>query len=98
MAKKILSALLALTMLVGMASVSLAETTAEGDTPLVVGYSYFSQKFSPFFADTAYDLDVTYVVCGESLLTTDRQGGIVFNAMLRFCIRTKLRRIKWANM
>lgn len=81
MAKKILSALLALTMLVGMASVSLAETTAEGDTPLVVGYSYFSQKFSPFFADTAYDMDVTYVVCGESLLTTDRQGGIVFNAI-----------------
>ena len=25
------------------------------DTPLVVGYSPFSSKFSPFFAETAYD-------------------------------------------
>ena len=28
------------------------------DTPLVVAYSEFSQKFSPFFADTGYDIDV----------------------------------------
>ena len=28
------------------------------DTPLVVAYDQFSQKFSPFFADTAYDVDV----------------------------------------
>ncbi|NLV59261.1 MAG: ABC transporter substrate-binding protein [Clostridiales bacterium] len=79
--KKLLSALLVLVMLCGMMSASLAETAAEGETPLVVGYSYFSQKFSPFFADTAYDVDVTAVVCGEALLTTDRQGAIVYNAI-----------------
>lgn len=79
--KKLLSALLAIAMLCGMMSVGLAETAAEGDTPLVVGYSYFSQKFSPFFADTAYDQDVQAIVCGESLLTTDRQGGIIYNAI-----------------
>ena len=28
------------------------------DTPLVVAYQDFSQKFSPFFADTGYDVDV----------------------------------------
>ena len=28
------------------------------DTPLVVAYETFSQKFSPFFADTGYDIDV----------------------------------------
>ncbi len=78
--KKILSMLLALTMLCGMASVSLAETVAEGDTPLVVGYSNFSQKFSPFFADTAYDQDVEEIVAGV-LLTTDRSGGIIYNAI-----------------
>ena len=27
-------------------------------TPLVVAYSEFSQKFSPFYSDTAYDADV----------------------------------------
>ena len=30
---------------------------ASSDTPLVVGYSPFSSKFSPFFAETAYDQD-----------------------------------------
>ena len=46
------------------------------EKPLVVGYSNFSSKFSPFFAETAYDQDVaamTYVL----LLTTDRQGAVV---------------------
>ena len=50
------------------------------DTPLVVAYETFSQKFSPFFADTGYDNDVanmTQIV----MLTTDRVGGIVFNAI-----------------
>ena len=28
------------------------------DTPLVVGYSPFNSKFSPFFSETAYDQDV----------------------------------------
>lgn len=80
--KKFLSALLTLVMLVGMMGVSFAETAAEGETPLVVGYSYFSQKFSPFFADTGYDADVVRMVNGhEWLLTTDRQGGIVYNAI-----------------
>jgi peptide/nickel transport system substrate-binding protein len=55
-------------------------TAATIDTPLVVAYDQFSQKFSPFFADTAYDNDVatlTQIV----LLTTDRVGGIIFNAI-----------------
>jgi len=50
------------------------------DTPLVVAYSPFSQKFSPFFADTGYDQDVASMT-QISLLTTDRQGGIIFNAI-----------------
>ncbi len=49
-------------------------------TPLVVAYSEFSQKFSPFFADTAYDQDVSGMT-QISLLTTDRVGGIIFNAI-----------------
>lgn len=50
------------------------------DTPLVVAYNEFSQKFSPFFADTGYDQDVVSMT-QIGLLTTDRQGGIVFNAI-----------------
>jgi peptide/nickel transport system substrate-binding protein len=49
-------------------------------TPLVVGYSSFNGKFSPFFADTGYDteaVEMTQVI----LITTDRQGGIVYNAI-----------------
>jgi len=49
-------------------------------TPLVVAYSPFSQKFSPFYADTAYDQDVAGMV-GLGLMTTDRMGGIIYNAI-----------------
>ncbi|MEA4812873.1 MAG: ABC transporter substrate-binding protein [Anaerolineaceae bacterium] len=50
------------------------------NTPLVVAYSDFSQKFSPFFADTAYDQDVSGMT-QISILTTDRSGKIIKNAI-----------------
>ena len=50
------------------------------NTPLVVAYDQFSQKFSPFFADTGYDMDVV-AMTQLGLLTTDRTGGIIFNAI-----------------
>jgi peptide/nickel transport system substrate-binding protein len=50
------------------------------DTPLVVGYAAFSQKFSPFFATTAYDMDAV-TMTQLALLTTDRVGGIVYKAI-----------------
>jgi len=50
------------------------------DTPLVVAYQNFSQKFSPFYADTAYDVDVAGMT-QIGLMTTDRVGGIVYNAI-----------------
>ncbi len=52
----------------------------EVDTPLVVAYQDFSQKFSPFFADTGYDVDVASMT-QIAILTTDRVGGIVHNAI-----------------
>lgn len=58
-----------------------APVETEGpNTPLVVAYSPFSQKFSPFYADTAYDQDVAGMV-GLGLMTTDRMGGIIYNAI-----------------
>ena len=50
------------------------------DTPLVVAYDAFSQKFSPFFADTGYDQDVASMT-QIAILTTDRTGGIIHNAI-----------------
>jgi peptide/nickel transport system substrate-binding protein len=49
-------------------------------TPLVVGLPQFSEKFSPFFADTGYDQEIVNLV-GVQLITTDRLGGIVYNAI-----------------
>ena len=56
------------------------EVTEGPSIPLVVAYSPFSQKFSPFYADTAYDQDVAGMV-GLGLMTTDRMGGIIYNAI-----------------
>ncbi len=49
-------------------------------TPLVVGYLPFSEKFSPFYADTGYDQDVVGMV-SLGIMTTDRTGAIVYNAI-----------------
>ena len=48
----------------------------EASDTLVVGYSYFNSKFSPFFSETAYDQDVM-AMTQISLLPSDRQGQIV---------------------
>ncbi|NLC29318.1 MAG: ABC transporter substrate-binding protein [Chloroflexi bacterium] len=50
------------------------------DTPFVVAYQDFSQKFSPFFGDTAYDMDVSGMT-QISIMTTDRVGGIIYNGI-----------------
>ena len=52
------------------------EKKATEDTPLVVGYSPFNSKFSPFFSETAYDQDVAAMV-SLYLLNTDREGNVV---------------------
>lgn len=47
---------------------------------LVVGYAQFSSKFSPFFATTAYDMDVANMT-QLGLLSTDRVGAVVYNGI-----------------
>lgn len=94
--KKFLALLLALMMCVGVlagcgnstpapaesgAPAESAEPASDNsDTPLVVGYSPFSSKFSPFFAETAYDQDVASMTA-ISLLTSDRTGAIIYNGI-----------------
>jgi len=77
--QKLLALSLAMMLIVASMGVAVAQTSAE--TPLVVGYDPFSEKFSPFFADTGYDVDVTKMTNEAGILTTDRMGGIVFNAI-----------------
>jgi len=47
---------------------------------LVVGYSMFSGKFSPFFGTTGYDMDVADMT-QVSLLTNDRVGNIILKGI-----------------
>ena len=74
---RILAMLLAFAMVLTMGGVALAEDKAE-DAPstLVYATSTFGQKFSPFFATTAYDQEVVDLTQG-SLLAADRGGAIV---------------------
>ena len=53
-----------------------AAPSANETTPLVVGYSPFNSKFSPFFSETAYDQDVQ-AMTQIGLLTSDRTGAII---------------------
>ena len=86
--KKVLALLLALAMVLtvfaacskkpGDATDTDATNTDVSDNskPLVVGYSNFSSKFSPFFSETAYDQDV-WKMTSVDLLGTDRLGAVV---------------------
>ena len=83
MTKRILALLLAAVLCMGIlaacgekSDATADEKTDSSDTPLVVGYSPFSGKFSPFFAETAYDQDVS-TMTQLSLLTSDRTGAVI---------------------
>ena len=52
------------------------DVVSDGSKPLVVGYSNFSSKFSPFFSETAYDADV-WTMTSVNLLNVDRLGAVV---------------------
>lgn len=56
------------------------ESEASGDTPLVVGYSNFSSKFSPFFAETAYDQDAQGIT-QLPIYNYDRLGQDVYHGI-----------------
>ena len=73
---KVLALVLALAMVLSMTA-AVAEAPAEGqESILVYATSTFGQKFSPFFATTAYDMevvDLTQLV----LLAADRGGAVI---------------------
>ena len=61
-----------------MAEIEQIETN--GADQLVVGYDYFSSKFSPFFGKTAYDVDVGDMTT-QYLMGLDREGNPVLNGI-----------------
>ena len=75
--KQVVSVLAAATMLVGCGSSSGSKSgsSSKSDT-MVVGYSQFNQKFSPFFATTSYDQDAMSLT-QVGLLTLDRMGQVI---------------------
>lgn len=54
------------------------EAQTGSDTPLVVGYLEFSEKFSPFFQQSVPDMEAVFVT-QALLLETDRSGAVVMN-------------------
>ena len=93
---KVLAALLALIMCLGVLAAcqptttttpeateatKAPEATAEvSSVPLVVAEGEFSEKFSPFFSDTVMDTNVQEMT-QLVMMTTDRVGGIVYKAI-----------------
>lgn len=57
-----------------------AEPAKDENTPLVVGYSPFNSKFSPFFSETAYDQDA-WAITQLALLPSDRTGAVLLNSI-----------------
>jgi peptide/nickel transport system substrate-binding protein len=57
-----------------------APTEEPEEQTLVVGYSNFSAKFSPFFAASGYDLDVSGMT-QVALLDLDREGNVLLNGI-----------------
>lgn len=79
MKKNLVALLLVAAMMVTFVVPAFAET--EGvSTPLVVAYGNFSEKFSPFYGETVYDTNVSDMT-QIGLMTTDRVGAIVYNAI-----------------
>ena len=84
--KRALALILSLVMCVGLFTACGEQKNPGGnddeskDTPLVVGYSAFNQKFSPFFSETEYDQDV-WVMTSLGLLNSDRQGQIIMKGI-----------------
>ena len=77
-AKKLLSVVLALVMVLSLGTVAFAD--GEENSTLVYATSTFGQKFSPFFATTAYDMEVVDLTTG-ALFGYDRDGAMIEKGM-----------------
>ncbi|MBR4706441.1 MAG: ABC transporter substrate-binding protein, partial [Pseudobutyrivibrio sp.] len=89
--RKIVSLVLAATMALSMvgcgskggdsASKGGEASDASSDTPLVIGWSAMSQKFSPFFAESVPDEYLTDRLVMTSLIGMDRSGQYILDGI-----------------
>ncbi|MBR5945967.1 ABC transporter substrate-binding protein, partial [bacterium] len=77
---KVFALLIVLSLVVAVFAGCKPKNTYVGADTLVVGYSRFSGKFSPFFATTAYDQDVAGMTA-VGLISTDREGNVVYKGI-----------------
>ena len=79
--KKLVSLLIAIAMLLSVAAFAEpADTTEAEGSSAVYATATFGQKFSTFFAATAYDQEVVDLTTG-SLLAGDRGGNVIRNGI-----------------
>ena len=79
--KKLVSLLIALAMLLSVAAFAETVDTTEAEgSSAVYATATFGQKFSTFFATTAYDTEVVDLTTG-TLLVSDRGGNIIRNGI-----------------
>lgn len=79
--KKLFALLLAVVMVVSLvACTGKTENKTVAGTKMVYATATFGQKFSPFFATTAYDQDVVNLFTG-GLLAADRGGAVIYNGI-----------------
>jgi len=76
--RKLIATAAVFALLVGSMA-SFAGCSRRGST-LVIAYDNFSSKFSPFFASTAYDMDVASMT-QASMLSLDRVGTVIKNGI-----------------
>lgn len=82
MKKRVLSLILVAVMAISMlAACGNEEEQVESvAAPLVVGYTSFNEVFSPFFASSEADKDVT-AMTQVNLITLDRNGSVIYNGI-----------------
>lgn len=82
MKKRVISLILIAAMAIGMLAACGQDEEQEEivEVPLVVGYTSFNEVFSPFFARSAADKDVT-AMTQVNLITLDRMGSVIYNGI-----------------
>ena len=79
--KRIISILLVACLALSLVSSAVAEAPDREANTLVIGYTEFNQRFSPFFGESAYDMDVVEYFVNTPMINNERGSGLVLNGI-----------------